>query len=99
MQHYREIDILRGFAIILVILGPVSYTHLDVYKRQDMKYFMSQKLSENNTEYDIEERHLINERNAKEERLSVSDTHRDVYKRQSYGCKFRYSGKCIESYY
>lgn len=40
----------------------------DKWLTTDMKYFMSQKLSENNTEYDIEERYLINERNAKEER-------------------------------
>ena len=34
----------------------------------DMKLFMSQKLSENNAEYKLEEQQLVNETNAKEER-------------------------------
>ena len=57
-------------------LAPVSYTHLDVYKRQPQRRMAAQGQTEEND--------LDTQRQGD---VPVSYTHLDVYKRQAYGCK------------
>ena len=44
-KYYSEIDVARGFVLFLTVFAPVSYTHLDVYKRQGMSFLSTLLIS------------------------------------------------------
>ena len=56
----------------------VSYTHLDVYKRQDM-FPVGQEVDIHVDPFDIQ---IMNKPASEDEEAAVSYTHLDVYKRQ-----------------
>ena len=74
--------------------GPVSYTHLDVYKRQEQERRRAKK-AEYNRRYMEKKRRQWKEQQEREKEQqealeSVSYTHLDVYKRQGQpsGCLY-----------
>ena len=69
-------------------IGTVSYTHLDVYKRQILVYAQSTNKTEKLTLDGIYTVKQIEPQNKSQDIKSVSYTHLDVYKRQGgeYDC-------------
>ena len=60
---------------------PVSYTHLDVYKRQEYLIILT-----GNRRQPVAQRHAVGcVQFSRSERIPVSYTHLDVYKRQERG--------------
>ena len=73
-------------------LQPVSYTHLDVYKRQGITFATGTPISNSMTELYVMQRYLQNRKLQNMGLGPVSYTHLDVYKRQekytvSHYCK------------
>ena len=71
-------------------LAPVSYTHLDVYKRQTLVdiSFCDNKYSEHDVTETIANLKELQSRlnDSEQSKNAVSYTHLDVYKRQYSGC-------------
>ena len=44
LSEYRDKFILKGGMLVAAMVGPVSYTHLDVYKRQAGCYLDRQRV-------------------------------------------------------
>ena len=61
---------------------PVSYTHLDVYKRQVLRTFERPEGNMEPMPFTMEDRQMV-EGNV-EQNIPVSYTHLDVYKRQPF---------------
>ena len=78
LQSIKERAKQGKFDILLVFMfdriGPVSYTHLDVYKRQNILYYARMALCRPGAFLSLWSRNIGS--------ASVSYTHLDVYKRQ-----------------
>ena len=75
-------------------INPVSYTHLDVYKRQEQGYTFAVVLDLSKYFDTLNHEILINllRKNVKDERVvPVSYTHLDVYKRQPFSFPIAFS--------
>ena len=62
---------------------PVSYTHLDVYKRQLVQCAHAAVKSDKSPYYKKKYESLVKRRGKKRAIIAVSYTHLDVYKRQA----------------
>ena len=82
----RSRYVLATSALALPWEASVSYTHLDVYKRQDYNgtiYFSARSIDEVNVQVMMEKLGGGGHRPIAGAQMTVSYTHLDVYKRQS----------------